>query len=80
MQEHPGKPQWGYLEELVAQLIELTSVMAAERRLAKPIEAPRPDHIKPAKKGKGMGFREMLAHLKANGGARYAPAAGPTGE
>ncbi len=38
--------------ELLAQLIEVTSVPAAEHRLKKPIEVPRPAHVRRARKGK----------------------------
>ncbi|WP_406205311.1 hypothetical protein OH807_30630 [Kitasatospora sp. NBC_01560] len=41
-----GSDRWGLTQELLAQAVELISVMAAERRLRQPIELPRPAHMR----------------------------------
>lgn len=53
-----GADRWGLTEELLAQVVEITSVIAAERRLKQPVELPRPGQLRartdPAGAG-GMG-------------------------
>ncbi|MER8103298.1 hypothetical protein [Kitasatospora sp. NPDC094016] len=45
----PGeRAWWGFQEELLAQLVELTSVYAADRRLAEPLAVPRPNTVRAA--------------------------------
>ncbi|MGW4891056.1 hypothetical protein ACWEQL_02135 [Kitasatospora sp. NPDC004240] len=41
-----GSDRWGLTQELLAQAVELISVLAAERRLRKPVELPRPAHLR----------------------------------
>ncbi|WP_327074441.1 hypothetical protein OG196_31875 [Kitasatospora purpeofusca] len=41
-----GADRWGLTQELLAQAVELISVMAADRRLRKPVELPRPAHLR----------------------------------
>ncbi|MFJ1706837.1 hypothetical protein [Kitasatospora sp. NPDC088346] len=41
-----GSDRWGLTQELLAQAVELISVMAAERRLRQPVELPRPAHLR----------------------------------
>ncbi|MFB8235529.1 hypothetical protein ACFC58_03165 [Kitasatospora purpeofusca] len=41
-----GADRWGVTQELLAQAVELISVVAAERRLSKPVELPRPAHLR----------------------------------
>ena len=38
-----GRAPWTAELELVAQLIEMTSVLAADRRIKKPVKVPRPN-------------------------------------
>lgn len=40
--EDPDEPAWGLVEELLAQVIEEVSVLAAERRRPEPRHVPRP--------------------------------------
>lgn len=40
--EDPDEPRWGVLEELIAQVVEEVSVLAAERRRPEPRKIPRP--------------------------------------
>jgi hypothetical protein len=41
-QDNPGETPWGVTEELLAQLVEEVSVLAADRRRKDPITIPRP--------------------------------------
>ncbi len=40
--EDPTEPEWGVTEELLAQMVEVMSVYASERRLKEPRVIPRP--------------------------------------
>ncbi|MFJ8043790.1 hypothetical protein ACIRBX_25140 [Kitasatospora sp. NPDC096147] len=50
-----GSDRWGLTQELLAQVVELVSVMASERRLRKPIELPRPGYLCAAQSPSGDG-------------------------
>ncbi|MCC9309140.1 hypothetical protein LN042_18975 [Kitasatospora sp. RB6PN24] len=50
-----GSDRWGLTQELLAQLVEVVSVVAAERRLKQPVDLPRPAHLRPAASEAGMG-------------------------
>ena len=41
--EERGRAPWTAELELMAQLIEMTSVLAADRRIKKPVKVPRPN-------------------------------------
>lgn len=41
-----GREPWTAYHELLAQLVELTSVSASEHRIKKPVKVPRPHHTK----------------------------------
>lgn len=43
-----GRDPWTAYHELLAQLIEIVSIPAAEMRLQKPIKIPRPQRDQPA--------------------------------
>jgi hypothetical protein len=59
--------------ELLSQLVELTSVSAAGKQLKKPIIVPRPDHVKRRGKALAAGvenvpdnaFKQGIAVLQA---------------
>lgn len=40
--ENPDTPMWGFDQELLAQLVEEVSILAADYRRKKPREVPRP--------------------------------------
>ncbi len=40
--EDPTEPEWGVTEELLAQMVEVLSVSASDRRLKEPRTIPRP--------------------------------------
>ncbi len=44
--EERGREPWTAYHELLAQLIELTSVTAADHRIKKPLKVPRPQQVK----------------------------------
>jgi hypothetical protein len=78
----PDDEPWGVTEELLAQLVEMTSVVAAERRLKEPILLPRPGLPDRGKRaagkpgantvvGLGPATAAMLAWAKANGPERF---------
>jgi hypothetical protein len=67
---------WGYTEELLAQLIEVVSVLAADKRLTEPRIIPRPGSATDADSTSGAappsntGFRTMLNAAKRKGAVR----------
>lgn len=68
---------WPIATELTALILEVLSVMAAERKIRKPIEIPRPDWLRPST---GEGITRAVNILKANarpggGAVRYRPPA-----
>jgi hypothetical protein len=42
--------RWGLHTEFLAQLLEVMSVTAAEKRLKDTIKVPRPEHLRPRRK------------------------------
>jgi hypothetical protein len=54
-------------EELLAQLVEITSVVAADKRLKKPITIPRPDHIQRQNKAAKSGVDHIEGNPYAQG-------------
>jgi hypothetical protein len=68
--DDPNTPVWGYLEELLAQVIEEVSVLAADRRRKEPRVLPRPGQRKQtvtSNSGGGttyQGFDAMLGMVK----------------
>lgn len=81
----PNTPVWGYIEELLAQVIEEVSVLAADRRRKEPRAVPRPGQKKAAKTrnaGGGTtynGFDAMLGMFKNGGAGRQVRVQGATG-
>lgn len=78
---------WRVETELLAQLVEVMSVLASERRLKKPLEVPRPDSVTrepepttdpstvtPATTGKVVGHLAVAAMFAGQGKVR---ASGP---
>lgn len=59
---------WSIQTELLAQLVEVTSVSTAGRRLRKPIEIQRPDSLRPH--NETTGFRAALAQAQSAGRVR----------
>lgn len=58
-EQERDQPEWTGLMELVAQLIEEVSILAADMRRKKPITIPRPNHIKaPRHAGGGPAGRD----------------------
>ncbi len=74
--------EWTVETELLAKIFEEISILAAERRRKKPVELPRPDHLRPQRRRKPVkvgepnpaGFAHAIGVLKAN--ARYHPPGG----
>ncbi|MGW4694868.1 hypothetical protein ACWEO1_21120 [Kitasatospora cineracea] len=67
-----GTDRWGLTEELLAQLVEMVSVFAADRRLLKPVELPRPAHLKAAGRERGgdaQGMARAVGVLRRSGRA-----------
>lgn len=64
---------WGFTEELLAQLVEMVSILAADKRLAEPRTVPRPGSATDPKAPSAApppantGFRTMLAAAKMRG-------------
>jgi hypothetical protein len=66
--------QWTLDHELLAQIKEEVSILAAEHRRKKPVDVPRPDHVrrnrrrKPVKAGEPNpeGFRHAVSVLQRN--------------
>jgi hypothetical protein len=50
---------WTVDNELMAQLVELTSIVATDRQLKKPITIPRPDHIRRKGRAYQSGVKEV---------------------
>lgn len=59
---------WSLQTELLAQLVEVTSVGTAGRQLRKPIEIKRPDTLR--QKNKAVGLKAVLAQEQAAGRLR----------
>lgn len=78
--EERGRDPWTAELELMAQLIEVTSVIAAEHRLKKPHKVPRPKRVKARRAaaqrragdraGDGAGPNPYRAAIAALGGAQ----------
>lgn len=63
--------EWSVSTELLAQLIEEVSILAAERRRKQPREVPRPAHLrKRARQPHGVGIKHAVGVLKANAQGR----------
>ncbi|MFJ4189429.1 hypothetical protein [Kitasatospora sp. NPDC089509] len=67
-----GADRWGLTQELLAQLVELVSVLAADHRLRRPVELPRPAHLGTGRaQGQGgQGMARAVAVLRRSGKAR----------
>ena len=68
---------WTATEELLAQVVEEVSILAADKRREEPREVPRPykDHMgrllaAPGQKQKSSGHRQMLAAAARRGMVR----------
>ena len=73
----PSLAPWGYLEELLAQLLEELSVLTSDRRRKEPLSVPRPGAARAAARtpsgGKvASGARAMQAQFGAQAAARGA--------
>lgn len=78
--EERGRAPWTAELELMAQLIEMTSVLASERRIKKPVKVPRPDQPKKrrmrttarqaSRPAEGPGVSPYGAAIAALGGAQ----------
>ncbi|MGW3181650.1 hypothetical protein ACWDD9_20480 [Kitasatospora sp. NPDC001119] len=66
-----GADRWGLTQELLAQVVELLSVLAAEHRLRRPVELPRPAHLSTgrARERDGKGMARAVAELRRSGKA-----------
>ncbi|RGD62036.1 hypothetical protein DR950_33675 [Kitasatospora xanthocidica] len=66
-----GADRWGLTQELLAQVVELLSVLAAEHRLRRPVELPRPAHLSTGRaRGRdGKGMARAVAVLRRSGKA-----------
>lgn len=66
------KDRWDLKTELIAQLLEVTSVGIAERKLKKPLEVPRPEHLSRKRKGKNTdgGVKGAIGLLAATARSR----------
>ncbi|WP_416875966.1 hypothetical protein [Kitasatospora sp. SC0581] len=66
-----GGDRWGLTQELLAQLVELVSVLAAEHRLRRPVELPRPAYLGAgrAREWDGKGMARAVAVLRRSGKA-----------
>ena len=66
----PDTPLWGYVEELLAQVIEEVSVLSADRRRKEPRQLPRPGQKKATSRPSGnagttyQGFDAVLGMVK----------------
>jgi hypothetical protein len=71
-QKREGK--WDLHHELLAQLIEVASVPAAQMQLDKPVKVPRPDSVghgaDAAREGSTAGMRHAIGVLKASANPR----------
>lgn len=45
--------------ELMSQLVELTSIVAAGKQLKKPVTIPRPDHVRRKGRAYASGVKEV---------------------
>lgn len=69
LSRRPGdNTEWSLNTELLAQLVEVVSVFAADRRLKKPVELKRPDSVTPEKAP--VGVEAAFAAAKAAGRVR----------
>ncbi|MFD7450368.1 hypothetical protein [Kitasatospora sp. NPDC059827] len=66
-----GADRWGLTQELLAQLVELVSVLAAEHRLRRPVELPRPAYLRAGRghEHAGQGMARAVAVLRRTGKA-----------
>ncbi|MFJ6770165.1 hypothetical protein ACIQOV_04155 [Kitasatospora sp. NPDC091257] len=68
-----GADRWGLTQELLAQVVELLSVLAAEHRLRRPVELPRPAHLSSGRERErerdGQGMARAVAVLRRSGKA-----------
>lgn len=66
-----GADRWGLTQELLAQLVELVSVLAAEHRLRRPVELPRPAYLSAgrAHERDSKGMARAVAVLRRSGKA-----------
>ncbi|MFJ6380142.1 hypothetical protein ACIQI7_09095 [Kitasatospora sp. NPDC092039] len=66
-----GADRWGLTQELLAQLVELVSVVAAEHRLRRPVELPRPAHLSAGREYERdvQGMARAVAVLRRSGKA-----------
>ncbi|MFG2907379.1 hypothetical protein ACGF13_20225 [Kitasatospora sp. NPDC048286] len=66
-----GADRWGLTQELLAQLVELVSVLAAEHRLRRPVELPRPAYLSAGRRPErdGTGMARAVAVLRRSGKA-----------
>ncbi|MEV7926098.1 hypothetical protein [Kitasatospora sp. NPDC088779] len=66
-----GADRWGLTQELLAQLVELVSVLAAEHRLRRPVELPRPAYLSAgrARERDEQGMARAVAVLRRSGKA-----------
>lgn len=60
--------EWSIQTELLAQLVEVTSVSTAGRQLRKPIEVTRPDTLRASSGTRG--FDAIIAQAQAAGRVR----------
>ena len=67
---------WTVEHELLAQLIEEVSVLAADRRRKKPREVPRPAHLKRDREKAGV--KKAIAVMKATSRRVYGGGQGAT--
>lgn len=67
---------WGFTEELLAQLVELTSIVAADKRITEPRQVPRPGSATTPQASSAAtappppantGYRTMLAAAQRRG-------------
>lgn len=71
--------QWTIETELLAKIFEEISILAAERRRKKPVELPRPEHMrkrrrKPVRAGHQQeGIKHAVSVLMANARPAYRP-------
>lgn len=64
---------WTTDTELLAQLVEEVSILAAERRRKSPREVPRPKHLREAYAKRGGDIKRAVSVLKATSRTVYRP-------
>jgi hypothetical protein len=71
LSRRPGdEAEWSIQTELLAQLVEVTSVSSSGRQLRKPIEVDRPLTLKAQRPGKAQGFAAAIAQAQEAGRVR----------